>query len=110
MSIENAIAQTISLGEARVNLAEKVALVNEIALALELSMSHLARACILIKEEIEPVYGREVADRIYEICGLDDGRKLAEYIGRFGSLSPQKRREVIRSMARATIKELGLGR
>lgn len=107
--IETRIAKTIALSEARVTLAEKVTLVNEIYALLELASTHLARACLLITEEIEPLYGRRIADRLFEITGLgSEGRKIAEYLEQFASLSPLKRQQVLKAAARATLKELGI--
>jgi len=107
--IETRMAKTIALSEARVTLSEKVALVNEIYALLELASTHLARACLLITEEIETLYGRKIADRLFDITGLGpEGRRIAEYLERFASLSPLKRQQILRAAARATLKELGI--
>lgn len=110
MSFTVLMAKAMALDEAGPALAERVALSEELSMLAERAVASMARAALLVTEEIEPAYGREVAERVFEALGLSyaEGRRLAGLLERMASFSVREREAALKVSARATLKLLGL--
>ncbi|HFC96939.1 MAG TPA: hypothetical protein ENJ40_00575 [Thermosulfurimonas dismutans] len=110
MSFTALMVKALALDEAGPALAERVALSEELSMLAERAVASMARAALLVTEEIEPAYGREVAERVFEVLGFSyaEGRKLSGLLERMASLSAREREAALKATARATLKLLGL--